>query len=166
MSEEVMQSKKLLMRISQEQGCPEVITAINRGTQLPKGYILNKYDIFKDNDGLVWVQGRVRSPQDRLQPMRRILLSLTSPLTKLIIQTEHQQGHLGVSAMMATMNENYFVTGLRSYLKKISRNCAVCQKAYARTVNQKMGLLPVERTTPSSPFLHTGMDFAGPFRIR
>ncbi len=41
-----------------------------------------------------------------------------------------------------------------------------CQRAYARTESQKMGMLPLERTTPAPPFYHTGVDYAGPFYIR
>ena len=61
------------------------------------------------------------------------------------------------------MAETYHIAGLRNHVKRISRQCATCQKAYARPLNQKMGLLPASRTTPALPFYRTGMDFAGPF---
>ena len=39
-------------------------------------------------------------------------------------------------------------------------------EAYSRTLNQKMGLLLLLRTTPAPPFERTGIDFTGPFHIQ
>ena len=48
-------------------------------------------------------------------------------------------------------------------VKKISRECVLCQKAYAKTVQQQIGQLPAHRVTPSPPFQTVGIDLAGPF---
>ncbi len=46
------------------------------------------------------------------------------------------------------------------------RSCITCSKTSAITQQQMMGQLPASRVTPSAPFNHTGMDFAGPFIIK
>ncbi|GFS71380.1 transposable element Tcb2 transposase [Trichonephila clavipes] len=44
--------------------------------------------------------------------------------------------------------------------------CVVCFKNKPIVANQLMGSLPRERINPSFPFLHTGIDYSGPFFIR
>ncbi|XP_071052898.1 uncharacterized protein [Onthophagus taurus] len=41
-----------------------------------------------------------------------------------------------------------------------------CEKQRAITSQQLMGQLPPPRVTPSRPFLHSGVDYAGPFQLR
>ncbi len=66
---------------------------------------------------------------------------------------------------VSIIGENYHISGLRNALKRLSRQCSICKRAYARPTHQQMGLLPSARTTPSHVFKHTGIDFAGPFLI-
>ncbi|XP_043481817.1 uncharacterized protein LOC122510922 [Leptopilina heterotoma] len=48
---------------------------------------------------------------------------------------------------------------------RIIRNCVVCVRDKARVGNQIMGELP-PRVSPSRPFSHMRMDYAGPFLVR
>ncbi|GFX64765.1 integrase catalytic domain-containing protein [Trichonephila clavipes] len=50
--------------------------------------------------------------------------------------------------------------------RKIVHECVVCFKNKPIVANQLMGSLPRERVNPSFPFLHTGIDYCGPFFIR
>ncbi|GFX69208.1 uncharacterized protein TNCV_3563841 [Trichonephila clavipes] len=54
----------------------------------------------------------------------------------------------------------------RSIASKIVHKCVVCFKNKPIVANQLMGSLPRERVNPSFPFLHTGIDYCGPFFIR
>ncbi len=95
------------------------------------------------------------------------LLSIQSDLTRLLIKTLHTTyGHPGITAMTSILYDIYYITGLRSFLKKMSKNCPACQRAYTRPFSYQMEMLPSYRTTPASPFCHTAVDFAGPFHIR
>ncbi len=71
-----------------------------------------------------------------------------------------------MATLLCIIAETYYIPGLRNHLKLLSRQCSTCQKAYARPLNQQMGLLPSARTTPGPPFAITGIDFAGPLQIR
>ncbi len=71
--------------------------------------------------------------------------------------------HAGTLAMMSIIGSTYYIPGLRNQLKKISRACSVCQRAYARPLHQQ---LPSQRTTPAPPFYNTGIDYTGPFIIK
>ena len=61
--------------------------------------------------------------------------------------------------MLSILAKNFYVVGIKSLLRQISRNCMICQKAYAR-------LLPITRVKPSPPFAVTGINYAGPLLIR
>ena len=94
-------------------------------------------------------------------------LSLKSTLTQLMVATLHQTyQHAGVATLMPIIGDSYYIPGLRGFLKKLSRQCSTCQRAYSRPAHQQMGLLPEARTTPSPPFDSTGIDFARPFVVR
>ncbi|XP_070170386.1 uncharacterized protein [Polyergus mexicanus] len=45
------------------------------------------------------------------------------------------------------------------------KNCVKCVRERARTSQQLMGNLPQPRVTPSAPFSHPGVDYAGPMNI-
>ncbi len=38
-------------------------------------------------------------------------------------------GHPGTSALMAILTETYYITGLKSFLKELSRKCVKCKRA-------------------------------------
>ncbi len=113
------------------------------------------------------VNTRVRDVNNSLAPTKLILLSTNSRLTKLLLTTLHStHSHARTPAMMSIISSTYYIPGLRNQLKKISRACSVCQRAYARPLHQQMGLLPFQQTTSTPPFYNTGIDYAGPFIIK
>ena len=67
---------------------------------------------------------------------------------------------------MSILGHTFYIPGLRTFLKKLSKQCAICRRANARPVSQQMGLLPSARTTPTPAFLSVGIDFAGPFQLK
>ncbi len=146
---------------------PEVFDCLASGRRLPKQHPLAKFDMSLDKDQLLLISGRIRDPQDSSKSKTLIPLSLKSPLTKLLISTLHRvYSHAGVSILLCILAVTYHIPGLKNYLKMISRNCPTCQKAYSRPLCQRIGLLPLSRTTTTMPFNITGVDFAGPLQIR
>jgi len=133
---------------------------------LSKRHSLARMEISLGADKLLRVSTRVRNAQALWRAKTLIPLSLEAPLTQLLVTTLHKiYGHPGTAALHSINGDTYVIHGLRNFLKKISRSCAICQKAYARPLGQQMGMLPSSRTTPS-PFHRTGVDFAGPFYLK
>ncbi|KAJ8705149.1 hypothetical protein PYW07_010976 [Mythimna separata] len=60
----------------------------------------------------------------------------------------------------------YWVIGVRNLVKHHVRKCVTCVKHRASIKNQMMGSLPSVRCSPARPFLHSGVDYAGPINIR
>ena len=141
----------------------DIFEVLHKGRNLPKTRSLSRFEVSLDSDRLLRVSGRVRQSETSSIPKSLIPLSLSSTLTQLFISYFHITClHSGVSTLLSVIADKYYVPGLQNYLKKLSRKCTVCQKAYAR---QRMGLLPAVRTTPAPPLANTGMDFARPFHI-
>lgn len=132
---------------------------------IPRGHTLGKFDVELDNNRLIIIKGRVRkSPEHRSRS--QIALSLTSPVVRLLVATQHcTYNHPGMSTLLSLLAETYYTPKLRNHLKHLSRNCVTCQKAYAQPASQKMGDIPLVRTTPAPPFDRVGVDFASPFLI-
>ncbi len=113
------------------------------------------------------LHSHIRNRKNFPHTKSHLLLSLKSPLTKLLLRTlHHQYKHPGTSTLMAILAEDYYIPGVKAFLKLVSRQCVTCQRAYARTMHQRMGNLPASRTQFAPPFDRTGIDFAGPFFIR
>ncbi|GFW87487.1 integrase catalytic domain-containing protein [Trichonephila clavipes] len=69
-------------------------------------------------------------------------------------------------ALLYCTRQRFWPLRGRSIARKIVHECVVCFKNKPIVANQLMGSLPRERVNPSFPFLHTGIDYCGPFFIR
>ncbi len=164
---EVKAAKHLLFKLSQLETYPEVFLALEKGTRLPKSHSLSKYSLVLSEDGHLLVQSRVRRPDSPTSPKLLVPLSTKSKLTILLVATLHvSYSHASISALASILSSSFYIPNLRNLLKKVSRSCPSCQRAYALPLQQRMGMLPSYRTTPAPPFDNTGVDFAGPFVIR
>ena len=166
-SDELYDARIFLLQTAQMESYSDVLEAFCLKKPLPKSNPLSKFDVSMNSDHFLTASGRVRDFNFPLSPRSLVVLSLNSSLTQLFISTFHvTYKHPGISAFLSIVSENYHMPGLRNFAKLVSRQCPLCQRAYAKPLNQRMGLLPEERTTPAPPFFHTGMDFAGPFILR
>ncbi len=163
-SEEITKAKCLIIKSAQFQSYCEAFETASNQRQLPKGHSLQHYDVGLNSQGLLEIQGRVKRGDGA--PRAYLPLKLNSTITQLLISSlHHLHHHPGTSTLLAIISEQYHIPGLRNHLKLLNRKCVTCQKILGNPVNQRMGLLPHHRTTPSKPFDISGVDFAGPFLI-
>ena len=59
-----------------------------------------------------------------------------------------------------------YVPGAKKLARTVCQNCLVCRRAVPRAHLQKMGQLPAPRVTKVQPFVHSGVNFAGPFLLK
>jgi len=165
-NDEIKDASHILLRLAQLQGLPGVHSAVTAGRSLPRKHPLFGGQITLQQD-VLHIATRIRDRQSPTTPKLLVLLPPHSDYTVLLLRTAHAtHHHPGVGALHAIVGDSYHVRGLRNALKKISRQCTICQRAYARTLAPSMGLLPSTRTTPAPPFDNTGVDYAGPFWLR
>lgn len=84
-------------------------------------------------------------------------------VTLLLIRFQHQLlKHAGVSLLLSSLRNNYWIFGLRVLSKKVCRECVSCQRQDARACKQIVAPLPTDRISKSPPFSVVGVDYAGP----
>lgn len=64
------------------------------------------------------------------------------------------------------LRSGYWIISGRNLIKRHVRECVICAKQRATTKSPFMGSLPSVRCTPARPFLHSGVDYAGPISVR
>ena len=95
------------------------------------------------------------------------MLHRKANITNLLTRHLHQTAqHAGPSTLLGLLTSTHHVIGAKHLVREISRTCVVCQKVYAKPVNQVMGPLPPSHLTPAPPFMLTGADFAGPLTLK
>ncbi|XP_059047432.1 uncharacterized protein LOC131842884 [Achroia grisella] len=143
-------------------------------TQLTKiGYIKDKTSKIKslcpylDDDDIIRVSGRLQHsalPDNTKHP---IVLPHDDHLTKLIVASAHSRTlHGGPQLMLNFLRSAYWIVRAKSLVKQHVHNCVTCVRYNAKVTNQLMGSLPSVRCTPSRPFIHSGVDYAGPINIK
>ncbi|XP_050294945.1 uncharacterized protein LOC126735061 [Anthonomus grandis grandis] len=142
--------------------CDDIRNLKVKGNVKPQSK-LKSLNPFIDSQGILRVGGRLKNSLLDYQTKHPMLLPQYHPLTRLIITHEHKRNfHPGVQSTLS------FVWPLhgKSAVKSILRKCVVCYKVNPKPLATLMGDLPEPRVTPSKPFLHTGVDYAGFFLMK
>ena len=161
---ELQSSRTRLLSLVQAQYYPQELNLLNKGKNVPSNSCIVALQPLLGEDGLLRVGGRLQQFGESDCSVHPIILSQKSPVVKLLVEQLHRDSHhAGPSTLLAILSETYHIPGVKRLVKKISRVCVLCQKAYAKTVQQQMGQLPAHRVTPSPPFQTVGIDLAGPF---
>ncbi|GFU66730.1 integrase catalytic domain-containing protein [Trichonephila clavipes] len=122
---------------------------------------------FLDGNQILRVGGRLQNSDLTYSQKHPAIFLADHLLTKLILINIHNRNfHLGPQALLYCTRQRFWPLRGRSIARKIVHECVVCFKNKPIIANQLMGSLPRERVNPSFPFLHTGIDYCGPFFIR
>ena len=163
------ETTRILIIRSQARSFPE---EVKRLTADPPNDLCKKSTILTlrprvDDQGILRIGGRLshnKLPEYQKHP---ILIAANDHYTQLLFLHYHLQlGHCGPSALLAHAGNIFHVKGGRKLAKSVYTKCVTCRMAAAKSSQQLLGQLPSERVEPNYVFLHTGIDFAGPFIIR
>ncbi|UYV68325.1 hypothetical protein LAZ67_5003884 [Cordylochernes scorpioides] len=123
---------------------------------------------FLDERSIIRVGGRIRwAPEISYDQRHPALLPSTGELSQLIIRDAHSRTlHGGVHLVLATLRQKYWILKAKNQIKKCIRNCLICCRYNRVTQHQLMSDLPKERLTPGKPFTVSGVDYAGPFKVK
>ena len=136
-------------------------------TIMGKGSSLKLVHPFLNEQGLLAVGGRLQKSNLTLLQKNPIILSPSDRITNLYFAYQHVLlSHSGPTLLLAHTGQEVYVPGAKRLARAVSQNCLVCKKAAPRPYQQKMGQLPAPRVTKVLPFIHTGVDYAGPFILR
>ncbi|XP_059051290.1 uncharacterized protein LOC131846089 [Achroia grisella] len=154
------------IRIIQRQTFEEEILDLNQKKYVKKRSTVKSLNPFIDSNHILRVGGRIRHSNLDNERKHPIILDNKNPLTTLIVADAHIQTlHGGVQLMLNYIRSRYWIIKVKRLVKSYLRKCLICAKQSAFSRPQLMGDLPKERVTPARPFLHSGVDFAGPYDI-
>lgn len=122
---------------------------------------------FIDSDGLLRVGGRISNasiPFDQRHPI--ILPDRGNYISAIVHDAHFKTLHGGKQATLGFLRRTYWILNGSRTVKSIINKCLRCHRNATNLQQQMMGQLPEPRVNVTKPFLHTGVDFCGPFQIK
>ncbi|GFU74061.1 uncharacterized protein TNCV_1641851 [Trichonephila clavipes] len=164
---EVNEAELCLIKNLQASAFQEEIEFLAKSSCNSKKGKLFSLNPFLDGNEILRVGRRLQNSDLTYSQKHPAILPADHLLTKLIMINIHNRNfHLGPQALLYCTRQRFWPLRGRSIARKIVHECVVCFKNKPIVANQLMGSLPRERVNPSYPFLHTGIDYCGPFFIR
>ncbi|XP_015125578.1 uncharacterized protein LOC107047333, partial [Diachasma alloeum] len=155
-----------LFWITQHKYFGPAIRVLQRNHQLPRNHQLAKLTPTLDNERIMRLGGRLKNSQLNPDEIHPIILPRQSRLTTLVVEEAHRKTlHGGTQLTLADIRQRYWIIGDRGTVRAYIQRCAICTRHRGRQAQQQMGQLPATRISPARAFLHTGVDYAGPFAI-
>ncbi|XP_036340597.1 uncharacterized protein LOC118749948 [Rhagoletis pomonella] len=143
------------------------IAALNDTKAVNKRSKLLKLNPMLDKNGMLCVGGRLRNANIPFSERHPVILPKDNHLTMLFIRQAHQRTlDGGTQATLQYVRQRFWIIDGRQAVKRIASNCVRCFRYKCSPQTQLMGDLPSARCNASPPFMHSGVDFAGPFNIR
>ncbi|XP_015125448.1 uncharacterized protein LOC107047211, partial [Diachasma alloeum] len=163
---ELNDARLFWVKITQHQYFVSELRVLLRNQQLPRNHQLAKFTPTLDEEGIMRLGGRLKNSELHPEQIHPIILPRRSRFTTLVIAEAHQKTlHGGTQLTLAYTRQRYWILGGRGTVRAYILRCAICARHRARQAQQQMGQLPATRVSPARAFLHTGVDFAGPFAI-
>ncbi|VDO05251.1 unnamed protein product [Haemonchus placei] len=152
---DLSQAEKLMIRYAQK------TIRTQRSTKL------HNLQLYTDPNGIIRCRGRIQAKHLAEETREPILLPEDHHLTALLIEDIHRRcGHQSVNGTLANLRLNYWIPKGRQQVKKCLRACLTCKKWNSKPYfYPNSPPLPQSRTQPSRPFLHVGIELAGPFQV-
>ncbi|XP_071057602.1 uncharacterized protein [Onthophagus taurus] len=155
------------VRESQQLQFSEEITLLSSKRVIPKSSSLFRLSPFIDGNGFLRITGRLKFANLEYDEKHPIIILKLSVITSLIIDHHHKSTlHGGTQFTLSSIRRRFWVVGGRVPVRSYINRCMVCAKHKVITSQQLMGQLPPARVNQSRPFLHSGVDYAGPFQLR
>ncbi|XP_071056302.1 uncharacterized protein [Onthophagus taurus] len=145
----------------------EEIRELLGGRVISRSSPLFRLSPFIDGNGSLRITGRLRFANLDWDEKHPLIIPKRSRITELLIDSHHRRTlHGGTQLTLSSIRRRFWIVGGRVPVRAFIQKCMVCAKQRVVTSQQLMGQLPTPRVTPSRPFLHTGVDYAGPFLLR
>ncbi|XP_044595862.1 uncharacterized protein LOC123272906 [Cotesia glomerata] len=165
--EELETEKIYWIKLVQQESFSKEYQLLLKKQSLPSSNSLAKLTPFIDSKGLLRLGGRLQNSTLPMDAKHPLIVPKDSPLAKIIIADAHQKTlHGGVQDTLTYTRNHFWILSGRSLVKSIVLKCARCARYRQKRACQLMGRLPIDKVTPARPFLHSGVDYAGPLIIQ
>jgi len=151
--EELEQSRKIVIRLIRHNNFSAEIKELKKCREVGRGSNLCALTPFLDQDDLIRVGGRLEASKH----------SYNDTIVQLIFEKIHKENmHCGA---LATPRQRYWAIKAKTIARNDILKCVKCTRAKPKLMKQIMGQLPPLRVTQARPFLNSGVDYCGPFKI-
>ncbi|XP_055550504.1 uncharacterized protein LOC129733001 [Wyeomyia smithii] len=162
---EITRATSLIIRMVQYEAFELEINTLKAGKEFK--FPTRNSNPFIDGDGILRVGGHLNNAAIPYQHKHQALLPEKHPLTITLIRYLHGMNlHIGQRGLLGIVRQEYWPMNAKSVIRKIFHQCVPCFRTKPTRASQLMENLPDYRVQPSPVFAHTGIDFAGPFKIR
>ncbi|XP_055840380.1 uncharacterized protein LOC129907978 [Episyrphus balteatus] len=156
-----------LLKKEQEKYFSKEIACIEKDWCLPEKSRIESLKPILDGKMILRVGGRLERAEMEYERRHPAIVPNGSRLAWLIMHSAHSATkHGAVQVMMQHIRQKFWIPKIRSELRSYLHKCLVCVRHNHRFEMQLMADLPSERVTAGKTFLHTGVDYAGPFEIK
>ena len=156
-----------LLQQSQARLFPNEIQAILKGKPLSRSSKLKALHPLLDHNQLLRVGGRLSNSTLSKSQQHPIIADARDPFIQKYFRHLHTTlCHCGPSLLLCSVGAKLHVLGAGRLSRAVCSKCVTCRRRQLHLQHQLMGELPAPRVTPTAPFTHTGMDFAGPFTLK
>lgn len=159
-------SLKYILKMAQREMFRDELQILGKEGSIKKGP-LAKLNPFVDQEGFLRVGGRLANSEFSFDKRHPVILLTNHYLTKLIFEHEHiTLLHAGPQQLLFSLREKYWPISGRNFARKIVRDCVRCARFNSKPIQPIMGALPKLRVQANYPFHITGVDYAGPLKIK
>lgn len=118
-------------------------------------------------DGLVRVGGRLANSDLDYYQKHPILLPRKDPILNLLVDYHHKVNcHAGPDLLMSLLRQKYWILSARNLIRNRIHKCLPCFRLRPKPTFPEMADHRFCRVVQSAkPFVHTGTDYAGPFKV-
>ena len=163
---ELLGAELWILKVTQRFYFPEDIKLLTAGK--PATQRLRHLHPFIDVDGILRVGGRLRNATAISEDARTpAVLPGEAHISRLITIAYYRDNlHAGPQLLQSLLCQKYWILNARRLCRHVVHQCLPCFRSKPRQIDPLMGDLPPDRVLPNPPFLKTGMDYAGPFKVK
>lgn len=166
-SREMEAAKLFWVKATQAAFFAQELKTLKSNSTFGKTHAFARLTAFLDHEGVIRVGGRLNASTLSPESKHQAILPRHSRLSELIIRDSHYRTlHGGTQLTLANIRNSYWIIGGRAPVKTHILRCVICARQRGIRAQQLMGQLPKARVSPSRPFTHTGIDYAGPLTVK
>lgn len=131
----------------------------------PCSKVILKLNPFLEDD-IIRVGGRLSNSQLNFGQKHPIILPSKERITQLIVDYYHITNlHTGPALLLALLRQKFWIISARNLIRQRVHKCNICFRLNPKPTFPQMGDLPNFRVSQVKAFVHTAVDYMGPFYV-